>query len=115
VALQETEYADKAKAKITDAANLAAGQMRKEAASLFIKAGKTSDIETKKELLLASHQLLKDILVKYPQTDLLDKVNQNLAVLEGQIRRIDPALLEEPAEDFTPEGNLQGQILEKHF
>ena len=115
LALQETEYADKAQAKITEAANLAAGQMRKEAASLFIKAGKTSDIERKKELLLASHQLLKEILVKYPQTDLLDKVNQNLAVLEEQIRRLDPALLEEPAEDYGSGGNLQGQILEKHF
>ena len=115
LALQETEYADKAQAKITEAANLAAGQMRKEAASLFIKAGKTSDIERKKELLLASHQLLKEILVKYPQTDLLDKVNQNLAVLEEQIRRLDPTLLEEPAEDYGSGENLQGQILEKHF
>jgi tetratricopeptide (TPR) repeat protein len=115
LALQETEYRDKAQAKATEAANLAAGQMRKEAASLFIKAGKTSDIERKKELLLASYQLLKEIQVKYPQTDLLDKVNQNLAVLEEQIRRIDPALLEEPAGDHSPRGNLQGQMLEQPF
>jgi len=114
-AFQETEYADQAQAKITEAANLAAGQIRKEAASLFIKAGKTSDIERKKELLLASHQLLKDILVKYPNTDLLDKVNQNLAVLEEQIRRVDPALLEESVEEDGPGENLQGHMLDLHL
>ncbi len=109
-AFQETGYADQAQAKITEAANFAAGQMRKEAASLFIKAGKTADIERKKELLLASHQLLKEILVKYPQTDLLDKVNQNLAALEEQIRRIDPALLEELPEEQSPGEEMQEQM-----
>lgn len=94
-ALAGTEYEEDAKLKITEAANLAAGQMRKDAASLFIRAGKTSDIEKKKELLVASHQLLHDILVKYPQTELLEKVNQNINILEEQIRKFDPALLEE--------------------
>jgi hypothetical protein len=61
-------------------------------------------------LLLASHQLLKEILVKYPQTDLLDKVNQNLAVLEEQIRRIDPALLEELPEEQNPGEEMQEQM-----
>jgi hypothetical protein len=39
--------------------------------------------------------MLKEILVKFPQTGLLDKVHQNIAILEEQIRKIDPALLEE--------------------
>ena len=73
---------------------LGAGQMRKEAASLFIRAGKTADIEVKKQLLVDSYQMLKEILVKFPQTDLLDKVHQNITILEKQIRKIDPALLE---------------------
>jgi len=114
-AFQETEYADQAQAKITEAANLAAGQMRKEAASLFIKAGKTADIERKKELLLASHKLLKEILVSYPQTDLLDKVNQNISVLEEQIRRIDPALLEESPEEQNPGEEMQEQMSGHRF
>jgi hypothetical protein len=114
-AFQETEYAEQAQAKIREAANLAAGQMRKEAATLFIKAGKTSDIERKKELLLESHQLLNNILVKYPDTDLLDKVTQNLAVLEEQIRRVDPALLEDSAEEDDPGDNTQGFMLEMHL
>ncbi len=90
-----TEYDEQAKMKITVAANQAAGQMRKDAASLFIRAGKTSDPEQKKKLLLASHKLLSDILVKYPQTDLLDKVKQNIAILEVQMQNYDPTLLEE--------------------
>ena len=94
-ALKGTEYEEKANMKITEAANLAAGQMRKDAASLFIRAGKSADLDQKKELLLASHRLLTEILAKYPQTDLLDKVQQNIAILEKQIQRFDPALLKE--------------------
>jgi tetratricopeptide (TPR) repeat protein len=94
-ALMGTEYEEKAQMKIIEAANQAASQMRKEAASLFIRAGKTPDLDQKKELLLASHRLLTEILTKYPQTDLLDKVEQNIAILEVQIQRFDPALLEE--------------------
>ena len=101
-ALMGTELEEKAKIKIVEAANLGAGQMRKEAASLFIRAGKTADIEVKKQLLVDSYQMLKEILVKFPQTDLLDKVHQNIAILEEQIRKIDPALLEElQQEDFS--------------
>jgi hypothetical protein len=74
--------------------------MRKEAASLFVKAGKTPDLEQKKELLLASHSLLTEILDRYPQTDLLEKVQQNIVILEGQIQRFDLELLEE-----LPQGN----------
>jgi len=102
-ALMGTEYEDKAKMKIIEAANEAAGQMRKEAASLFIRAGKTPDLEQKKELLLASHRLLTEILARYPQTDLLDKVHQNIAILEAQIQRFDPALLEELRQENSAE------------
>lgn len=94
-ALQGTEYEEKAKLKIIETANQAASQMRKEAAALFVRAGKTSDFGQKKELLLASHRLLTGIPVKFPQTELLDKVQQNISILEEQIQRFDPALLEE--------------------
>jgi hypothetical protein len=94
-ALQETAYGEEARAKIIEAANRAAGGMRKEAAALFIRAGKTSDPEEKKALLLSSHRMLHDIVARYPQSDLLDKVHQNITILEEQIRRIDPSLLEQ--------------------
>ena len=106
--LMGTEYEEKATIKIVEAANMAAGQMRKDAASLFIRAGRTPDIEKKEELLLDSLKMLNEIVVKFPQTDLLDKVNQNIAILEEQIRKIDPALLEELREEnpsVMPDGS----------
>ena len=103
-----TEYEEQAQAKIVEASNLAAAQMRKDAASLFIMAGKTANFDKKKELLVASYGLLSEILVKYPQTDLLDKVNQNIAILEEQIRKFDPALLEELQKE-NPSSEMPGQ------
>jgi len=94
-ALMGTEYEVNARMKITETANLAAAQMRKEAASLFVRAGKTSDLEQKKELLRASHGLLTEILARYPQTDLLDKVQQNISILETQMQRLDPELVKQ--------------------
>jgi predicted metal-dependent hydrolase len=102
-ALMDTEYELQAKMKMTEAANQAAGKMRKEAASLFVRAGRTPDPEQKKELLMASHRILTEILDKYPQTDLLDKVHQNIAILEGQIQRFDPTLLEELQQENSAE------------
>lgn len=86
----------KARDKIQECMNAAANNNRKEAANLYIRATRTSDPEQKTDLLLASRQLLKDILDRYPQADLIDKVNQNLDVLESQIKKIDPDLLEKP-------------------
>jgi tetratricopeptide (TPR) repeat protein len=97
--LLDTDFEEQAAIKIVETANLAAGQMRREAASLFIRAGKTPDIENKKQLLLDSYGMLNEILVKFPQTDLLEKVYQNIAILEDQIRKIDPTLLEDPQEE----------------
>ena len=82
--------------------------MRKDAASLFIRAGKTSDYEKKRELLVSSYGMLTEILVRYPQTDLLDKVNQNISILEEQIKKFDPALLDE-LQDKSPSLETQGK------
>jgi tetratricopeptide (TPR) repeat protein len=111
-ALMDTEYEEQATIKITEAANQAASKMRKEAASLFVRAGRNPDIEQKKELLLASHRLLSEIVAKYPQTDLLDKVHQNIAILEEQIQRFDPALLEELQQETPadPSGPFTRQL-----
>ncbi|MFC1844481.1 tol-pal system YbgF family protein [Thermodesulfobacteriota bacterium] len=90
-----TEYEKEAAIKIVEAANLAAGQMRKEAASLFVRANKTLNIESKKQLFLDSYEILNEIVITFPQTDLLDKVYQNISIVEEQIKKIDPLLLEE--------------------
>jgi hypothetical protein len=91
--LLNTSDAERAKNKINEIANHAAREDRRRAAELFVRANRTHDIESKKKLLLASRQLLEDILIKYPQADVADKAAQNLIRLEREIYAIDPGLL----------------------
>ncbi|MEA2084210.1 MAG: hypothetical protein U9O82_08230 [Thermodesulfobacteriota bacterium] len=92
-ALVETNYDEKAAIKIKEASNLAAAELRRTAATLFVKARKTTETNRKAELLFQSRQLLLKILEQYPRTDIIDKVRQNLEVLESQILKIDPFIL----------------------
>ncbi|RJX35575.1 MAG: hypothetical protein C4531_01790 [Desulfurivibrio sp.] len=93
--LLDTSYQDQARLKIAEAVNLAAAELRKEAANLFIKARKSTDIEQKKSLLLESRRLLLLVQQKYPQADIIDKVKQNQKATEDQLRALDPNLLAE--------------------
>ncbi len=94
--LQDSSYSDRAKARIDEAANLAAQEDRKRAAELFVRSNRTSDLESRKKLLLSSRQLLQDILIKYPQSDLVNKVQRNLQRIDKEINAIDPSLLSAP-------------------
>jgi len=93
--LLDTSYDVKAREKIQEATNLAAAAQRKQAAFLFIKAGKERSPENKTVLLLESKQRLQEVLRKYPQADIIDKVAKNLAALEEHIAQLYPTLLEE--------------------
>ena len=95
--LEGTTLEERARARIAEAINLAAQQDRRRAAELFVRAGRTQDPESKRKLLQASRRLLKDILVKYPQSDLVPKVTNNLKRIEEKMRSIDPTMLEEEA------------------
>ncbi len=97
--LLDTSYDAQAHKKIQEATNLAATAQRKQAASLFIKAVKARSPENKKELLLESRKLLQEVLKKYPQADIIDKVAQNLTTIEQHIAQVDPSLLEDTDED----------------
>jgi len=99
-----TSYDARAREKIDEAANLAAREDRKRAAELFVRSGRTQDLRSRKKLLLASRQLLQDILIKYPQADLIDKVKRNLRRINQEIEAIDPDLLNAPV---TVGGALQ--------
>ena len=99
-----TSYDARAREKIDEAANLAAREDRRRAAELFAQSRKTDDLRTRKKLLLASRQLLQDILIKYPQADLVDKVKRNLRRINQEIEAIDPDLLNAPV---TVGGALQ--------
>lgn len=98
--LLDTEYRKQAKGKIREAIRLAAAAKRQKAAELFIKArGAAGDVEKKVDFLQQSRRLLLEIQNKYPEAAIIDKVKQNLDVVEAALSEIDPLLLEKDNED----------------
>jgi hypothetical protein len=91
-----TSYADRVQKEINAAANLAAQEGRQKAAELFVQASSAKDQTARVALLLQSRQILQDILNKYPQSDLVEKVRKNLERIEQDLKMIDPALLTMP-------------------
>ncbi len=87
-----SDFDGQARERIRETAALAGEDNRQKAAELFVRASQTQDPESRKKLLLASRQLLKDILVKYPHSSLNSKVERNLASVEQALRAIDPSL-----------------------
>ncbi len=88
-----TDYDKMARDQINEAANLAARENRRRAAELFVRSGRVKDRDARVRLLFESRQLLENILARYPQSDLVDKVRKNLDRIEREIRSIDPELL----------------------
>ncbi len=84
-----TEYDRRAVQEIEKSSALAAVALRKEAASLFIKARRTQDYNGRISYLTKSRRLLQEILDKYPQVDLAEKVAVNLAVIDEQLQSMD--------------------------
>lgn len=71
----------------------AATQMRRQAASLFVKARKAEGDDEKKKYLEESWSLLNKIITRYPQVTIIDKVRRNQALIEQLIVQMDPLLL----------------------
>jgi len=88
-----TEYSLKVKAKIAEASLLSARAMRRKAADLFLRYTRTTDFETKKKLLIESRRQLADILVKYPNVVITEKVMRNIERVEAEMNTIDPNLI----------------------
>jgi hypothetical protein len=91
--LLQTEYYAKAQDKISELTLLAAKTDRRAAADLYIRYTKTSDIEMQKKLLTESRKLLTDILKKYPDVGIADKVKGNIQRVEQEMNALDPSLL----------------------
>lgn len=91
--LLESEYGVKAENKIKEISLQAAKADRKKAAGLFIRFTKTTDLESRKKLLIESRQLLRDILVKYPDAEITSKVKGNIERVEQEMNLIDPNLI----------------------
>ncbi len=106
--LLNTEYADKAKAKIDELSLEAAKADRKKAADYFIRFTRTTDLESKKKLLVESRKLLKNILVKYPNVEIAAKVQSNIARVEQEMNAIDPNLVYTADQGIAPASQDNG-------
>ncbi|MCX5870464.1 MAG: tetratricopeptide repeat protein [Deltaproteobacteria bacterium] len=91
----ETEYAAKADKKIAEASLLAAEAERRKAADFFIRFTKAPDVESRKKLLIESRKCLLDILVKYPEVEITEKVRGNIKRVEKEMNAIDPNLIQQ--------------------
>ena len=91
--LQGTEYATRAQERIAELSLTAAKNERRRAADLFVRSMKTDDLENRKQLLVESRQVLKDILAKYPEVEVADKVEGNIRTVEMRMNELDPMLL----------------------
>ncbi|MGB3225290.1 MAG: hypothetical protein WBB23_21040 [Desulforhopalus sp.] len=91
--LLDTEYSAKADMKIKELSLEAANADRRKAADLFVRYTKTTDLESRKKLLIESRKLLKNILIKYPDTEIAPKVRGNIERVEQEMNAIDPNLV----------------------
>jgi tetratricopeptide (TPR) repeat protein len=91
--LLNSEYSSKAEAKIKELSLQAAKEDRRKAADFFIRFTRTTDPESRKKLLVESHKLLKNILVKYPEVEIAEKVRGNIDRVEQEMNAIDPNLV----------------------
>lgn len=110
--LLDTEYGVKAENKINEVSLEAAKADRKKAAGLFIRFTKTTDLESRKKLLIETRQLLRNILVKYPGVEIVSKVQGNIERVEQEMNLIDPNLIT-AADQETQEVRVDG--LDKAF
>ncbi len=101
--LLDTEYSAKAEAKIRELTLDAANADRKKAADLFIRYTKTTDLESRKKLLVESRKYLKNILVKYPEVEIASKVRGNIERVEQEMNAIDPNLVFMADQDIAPQ------------
>ena len=96
--LKGTEYNDRAQKRIDELSLTAAKIERRRAADLFVRSMKTDDLQNRKELLIESRQVLKDILRKYPDVEVAEKVEGNVRTVEKKMNELDPMLLPELVE-----------------
>ncbi len=103
----DSDYALKADNKIAEVSLLAARAERRKAADLFIRFTKTTDLESRKKLLVESRRRLADILIKYPDVGITEKVLGNIERVEKEMNGIDPMLISQSelvGEDEPEEG-----------
>ncbi len=83
--LLKSDYGDEANVKIAEAANMDAVEVRRKAAGLFFKARKTDNPQLKRQLLLQSRDLLRQVAEEYPEAEIIVKIKRNIQVLDDQL------------------------------
>lgn len=61
---------------------------RNRAAQIYLMAKNTYDNKKKKELLLSSYNILKELIDNYPSSSLLDKLKNNLIKVEDDLKKL---------------------------
>jgi hypothetical protein len=61
---------------------------RNRAAQIYIMAKNTNDNKKKKEFLLTSYSILKELIDTYPSSSLLDKLKNNLSKVEDDLKKL---------------------------
>jgi len=61
---------------------------RNRAAQIYLMAKNTNDNKKKKELLLSSYNILKELIDTYPSSSLLDKLRNNLLKVEDDLKKL---------------------------
>lgn len=91
--LRNSSFGTKAGIQIEEASRLAAGDLRKRAAELFVRSNRATDPDARKQLLLSSRTLLEEILRKYPQSGLDVKVRRNMDRINRELTSIDQSMM----------------------
>jgi hypothetical protein len=63
-------------------------QERDKAARIFLMAKKTEDPKKKEELLLSSYKILKALIDKYPSSNLINKLNNNISRVKEELLKL---------------------------
>jgi hypothetical protein len=61
---------------------------RDRAARIFLMAKNTENSQNKKELLLSSYDILKELIETYPSSTLINKLNNNLSKVEEELEKL---------------------------
>lgn len=110
--LVNTSYRKKAIKKMNEAVEIAAVEMRKQAALLFSRSRRIRDKEQQLALLYESQAILQEIIRRYPEAEVIKKVSINLEVIEKQILELNPP---QPIETEFEENESFVNDSEKHL
>lgn len=103
--LLATEYGGEARRRIAEASLEAATEIRREAAGLFVRA-RRSEPRQGLELALESWRLLRRIIERYPASEIVSRVRDNLQSVEEYLESLEPGLVDRLREDGA-EGELE--------